>query len=970
MTTPGRSWAHWQNSLNNRNRKKPMKRRNKPIIAATAGLLAVLMNRYAVCAEEEIPETEEPAAEERTEEVPGTSTEAAAFEGAPEETGNEEGTEREEENPVRPAEPTVNEPAPAETQKSEASEQTPADTEESETVSREITTEGPAEEEPEALSDAEEAEEQEEIPAEDTEPEEPPVMMAMRSAPAEDEPDSGEYAAEDAGDAVQNTAAVTIGKTAFSTDEDVSSGWDSSTGTGWRNVADEYVAMVGFDGSTTDLAYKGEELTIMAAGTNRIRRITGEGSLNLTGTGILLIDEIQLSEGSTFNLHTNTAIYESGSVAVFLKDKGSKNVYTMINGGVSGLIDELTELPAGVTLVVPSGNTLELEVVAAGIKETETEDGQTVQETVYSTTGVSVEDYYHAFIGFPEVSTGRLVIPADSTLKIEEGAKVLMHEEGVGHSTWQTSIYVYGSLDNNGTTEGGVIGARSGSTLTGSGQIISADVTVDDIQSIKDDIVFTSPNSMNTLTIRGGTKTGTINLSGGIVNLYTNKAEIGTLNVSGEVNLGILYSDTVGSINIAEGSTLAVHQTMRDFLEYGEDFPALIIKNGIFSPASGSTLSIGSGEVVLEKGSTVENCTILTGNDYLLDNRSDYPLAAQYGAPVITSADQAEPYTETDTVPVVFFQRSRSKTWMVADILTSAVSEPQTAEYLPRKEEGSYITYSGADIIYEDAENKTLKDYIDTAEGYYGIIHTEVYKLGKDGSVQRIEVSEGTSVTLEDAFLVRIFAEVSTEDHAGGSSSVDSDSSFTGSGTLGGNSDGVITASAGGVPIFTGTGITEEEKPDKPENNNTAGDTTAPVQTAVETPAEQPVKTTTVPAVPAGLTAYVMPANRRTAGEKAKPDGYRTIPADRYTLAVYSGNTLLSSLGGRSVTAEFFYAAKTGRVHVFFRDAYGILHEMPAAYDKDTETLKITSTRTGSFLVVQEKMPGKAVHPVEKYTIH
>ncbi|MBR0477976.1 MAG: hypothetical protein IJJ24_02650, partial [Solobacterium sp.] len=281
-----------------------MKRRNKPIIAATAGLLAVLMNRYAVCAEEEIPETEEPAAEERTEEVPGTSTEAAAFEGAPEEAGNEEGTEREEENPVRPAEPTVNEPAPAETQKSEASEQTPADVEEAETVSREITTEGPAEEEPEALSDAEEAEEQEEIPAEDTESEEPPVMMAMRSAPADVESDSDQNEAEAADDAVQSTAAVTIGKTAFSTDEDVSSGWDSSTGTGWRNVADEYVAMVGFDGSKTDLTYKGEDLTIMAAGTNRIRKIVGEGNLNLTGTGLLLIDEIQLSEGSTFNLHT------------------------------------------------------------------------------------------------------------------------------------------------------------------------------------------------------------------------------------------------------------------------------------------------------------------------------------------------------------------------------------------------------------------------------------------------------------------------------------------------------------------------------------------------------------------------------------------------------------------------------------------------------------------------------------------
>ena len=960
MTTPGRSWAHWQNSLNNQNRKKPMKRRNKPIIAATAGLLAVLMNRYAVCAEEEIPETEEPAAEERTEEVSGTSTEAAAFEGAPEEAGNEEETEREEENPVRPAEPTVNEPAPAETQKSEASEQTPADAEEAETVSREITTEGPAEEEePEVLSDAEEAEEQEEIPAEDTEPEEPPVMIAMRSAPADVESDSDQNEAEAADDAVQSTAAVTIGKTAFSTDEDVSSGWDSSTGTGWRNVADEYVAMVGFDGSKTDLTYKGEDLTIMAAGTNRIRKIVGEGNLNLTGTGLLLIDEIQLSEGSTFNLHTNTAIYESGSVAVFLKDKGSKNVYTMINGGVSGLIDELTELPAGVTLVVPSGNTLELEVVAAGIKETETEDGQTIRETVYSADGVSVEDYYHAFIGFPEVSTGRLVIPSGSTLRIEENAKVLMSEEPVGWTDWQTAIYVYGTLENNGEVIQGVVEAKSGSVLTGSGQFEEADVAVDGIQSIKKNIAFIDSN----VSVYGGSITDTINMTGGQLKLYGKGLQIGTLNISGSI-VNYLRDTYVGNITIKDGGKAEFGVLDDGIVSIPDQLTRILTIGG---KLSGGTLQIESGRVVLEEGFTMENSTISRAYDFILDNRSAVNLPLQHTAPVVTSAEYAQPYTEEDTVPVVFVQRSGTIT-LAGSILASAASTPEAKEYLPRENGGALIEYTYQQLIYKDAEQEALKDYVDTTE--FPFVSVEVYKVAEDGTVQVTVLRKNDqAVTLDGAFLIRTVAELFTGSSTGGSSSVEADSSFTGSGTLGGNSDGVITASTSGSSIFTGTGIAKEK--DKTDSGGTTADASRPA--AIQADETTAVTATTVQrpvTVPAALTAYVTPANRRTAGRKAKPDGYKTIPADRYTLTVYSGNTLLSSLGGRSVAAEFFYAAKTDRVHVFFRDAYGILHETPSVYDKETGTLKMTSTRTGSFLVVQEKMPGKAAHPAVKYTIH
>nr|MCR5373383.1 hypothetical protein [Solobacterium sp.] len=603
-----------------------------------------------------------------------------------------------------------------------------------------------------------------------------------------------------------------------------------------------------------------------------------------------------------------------------------------------------------------------------GIKEIKTEDGQTIQETVYSTNGIESHEYYHGFIGLPEVSTGRLVIPSGSTLRIEEGGTVEFHEETVGNAQfpWKTALYVYGTLENNSELAHGVIEAKSGSVLTGSGQFEEAEVNVDEIQSIKQNIKFID----STVSINGGTATDTINITGGQLKIKGEGLQTGTLNLSGGTIVNYLLDTYVGNITINDGGTVefGVLYGLYNGL-YADNWRPTTLTIG--GKLSGGTLQIESGRVILEEGFTMENAAIPPQYEFLLQNRSAVNIPQQHTSPVITSAEYARPFTEEDTVPVVFVEFKGGST-IEGSFQVFAANTPEVNEYLPRESDGALVEYTHQKLLYKDTEQGELKDYVGDSHS-----EVEVYKLAGDGSVQVTILNQyDQTVTLDDAFLVRIVAASFAHSSAGGSSNVDSDSSFTGSGTLGGNSAGVVTSSTSGSPIFTGTGITKEEEQDKPSNNTSHGTAnTSNTSGSAAVPAEETIAETTVlpqkpAAVPAGLTAYVTPAGRRTAGEKAKPDGYRTIPADRYTLAVYSGNTLLSSLGGRSVTAEFFYAAKTDRVHVFFRDAYGILHEMPSVYDKETGTLKMTSTRAGSFLVVQEKMPGKAVHPAEKYTIH
>ena len=84
------------------------------------------------------------------------------------------------------------------------------------------------------------------------------------------------------------------------------------------DASDDSFYMVNYDGSGESLTSENSDINIVAAGLNQLGSIIADGDVNITGTGILLVDEIQLAEGCGFFLHPIEGMYESGSVAVFL----------------------------------------------------------------------------------------------------------------------------------------------------------------------------------------------------------------------------------------------------------------------------------------------------------------------------------------------------------------------------------------------------------------------------------------------------------------------------------------------------------------------------------------------------------------------------------------------------------------------------------------------------------------------------
>ena len=172
---------------------------------------------------------------------------------------------------------------------------------------------------------------------------------------------------------------IHIGDSSFSSEDDESSHW--SDGKGWKNVAGKYIAMVDYDGSEAEVSADGGVVTLAVAGVNRIGKLTGNCSYQISGTGIVLIDSIEIEDGNTITLHPDSAIYNEGSAAVFLKQGDS---YVLINGEITGILDEVYELD-NVNLVLPKDSSLTISVAAVRTETWDDEEGIKEDVTFYLT---------------------------------------------------------------------------------------------------------------------------------------------------------------------------------------------------------------------------------------------------------------------------------------------------------------------------------------------------------------------------------------------------------------------------------------------------------------------------------------------------------------------------------------------------------------------------------------------------------
>ena len=216
----------------------------------------------------------------------------------------------------------------------------------------------------------------------------------------------------------------------------------------------------------------------------------------------------------------------------------------------------------------------------------------------------------------------------------------------------------------------------------------------------------------------------------------------------------------------------------------------------------------------------------------------------------------------------------------------------------------------------------------------------EVYTVGANGVPSIIELglqheADMTEIPVADIRLIRTVEEYGHNNGAGGGAVTSTNTTYTGSGVLGGSGAGSVHG-GNQRPILSGTGL-HRPAPDNhtspnPNNDDPGGsnDTAGKTETA---PANETAD------VPQAVTVWV----------ETRDDG------DRYELCAAEGEKSLQDLGGHvSVTMTYELPLRdTGKaLYAVFRNADGTLTALRARYSRVKGELRFEADRLGLFVVV------------------
>ena len=425
------------------------------------------------------------------------------------------------------------------------------------------------------------------------------------------------------------TPVITIGETQLdgtATD----GGWSSESKSGWRYDGTS-VSMVNAGGADGGIKVHAENsgIDLSLAGFNRISTLYADGDVNITGTGILLIDEIDMLSGSNLNLQTNTGVYTdgSGSVAVFLLDKATGE-YNLINGSVAGILDDNYTIPDGVKLVVPDGGTLDMrittEVTTTTIKTPVSENGSAAGDpivTTVTTPGFTEDDYNNSrLFTYPDESgeiidgkgydvttsksaaffTPVLNIASNAVLHLKEGAKLLV-------DAFKNSIFAdhpqYGEVNvsgtlqldgnvktysdsNDGAANTFVLNVESGGSVTGDGTISDAAVFYKEGAGKNDTLKLSGTSYLNL----DSSGIDSLSCGGNTSIIYADGVSIGSVAAGGSANITFYGKDVDGRINIT-GSLTGAYTVSSGYLSAGGSFANEAFTNIKTNQASIPTLT-------------------------------------------------------------------------------------------------------------------------------------------------------------------------------------------------------------------------------------------------------------------------------------------------------------------------------------------------------------------------------------------
>lgn len=647
---------------------------------------------------------------------------------------------------------------------------------------------------------------------------------------------------------------IHIGDTSFSSEVDESSHW--SDGKGWKNIAGKYIAMVDYDGSATEISADGGVVALAVAGVNKIGKLTGNCSYQISGTGIVLIDSIEIEEGNTVTLHPNSALYNEGSAAVFLKqDDGS---YMLINGGITGILDEVYEID-NLNLVLPEGSSLTISVAAVRTETWDDEEGIKEDVTFYLTKLPPDANNPVHDNGRVEITEyiGNVTLGENSTLTISEGASVQMRRISTGFESIEAELIIHGVLNVLGIVEGGFIDINSGGSVTGNGTIQSSDLDLGSEGTMSADLLLDTSG----LTIsKGKNDSRTIippMLKDSVIYLKGPNITIPELNASGISFIGVntinspSYSKyKIGNIKISSGGSLEI---ICNDHPYGDDLYSRLLEDScleISGKITGGPVHVLGGRVWYTGNQTDVLPTVPDGyvSRVFIDGiDTDFSLY-----PLNMTTNEADELLKKDTIPLMRLTVNDSliSKQILQDILGDNLSCPWFPDIVDNRIIPRNILGRAWDVTLDfpgiETTNipETIPETIDREKNitftcasfleHYGMTgvnspltrFTAVEVIRSDLTRERFFIGDTRSIfNLNDAIMVRVL-DCMGQGGQGGSAATHTNASFTGNGVIGGTGSGFVHAGSGTV-VFGKTSYIEPEPTPSPEPDNENTDNTS-----------------------------------------------------------------------------------------------------------------------------------------------
>ncbi len=225
------------------------------------------------------------------------------------------------------------------------------------------------------------------------------------------------------------------------------------------------------------------DLVIKTAGVQHISTLTSDGDVYVIGTGILLVDNVDLLEGCSIFLQSLEEIYgkDGGTAALFVLtgEQDGMKTYTLFNGTnadgnavLPAVLDEEYVVPAGINLVIPDGGSIVMQSILTLV---ETQGDRTVAQ--YSFDGYPEPVLSGEDVTVEQISTApTLTISQSAGMTIEKGADFRMVEtKGVPmlEVNWPLLI-VQGLLTLNEDVKKGRIIIEETGNVEGSGFFVNS----------------------------------------------------------------------------------------------------------------------------------------------------------------------------------------------------------------------------------------------------------------------------------------------------------------------------------------------------------------------------------------------------------------------------------------------------------------------------------------------------------------